>query len=70
MKTLNNYREIFVVSILSLIFEKLPKNRVTPCLEQNTTPFQTGGVKGKGITDNIFILRGLIDHSKYLQKEI
>ena len=70
MKTLNNYRGIFVVPILSLIFEKLLKNRVTPHLEQNMTPFQTGGVKGKGITDNLFILRGLIDHSKYLQKEI
>ena len=34
------------------------------------TPFQTGGVKGKGITDNLFILRRVIDHSKYLQKEI
>ena len=29
------------------------------------TPFQTGGVKGKG-----FILREVIDHSKYIQKEI
>ena len=70
MKTFNNYRSIFVVPILSLIFEKLLKNRVTPCLEQNMTPFQTGAVKGKGITDNLFILRGVIDNSKYLQKEI
>ena len=70
METLNNYRSIFVDPISSLIFEKLLKNRVTPCLEQNMTPFQTGGVKSKGITDNLFILRGVIDHSKYLQKEI
>ena len=42
MKTLNNCRGIFVVSTLSLIFEKLLKDRVTPCLEQNMTPFQTG----------------------------
>ena len=33
MKTLNNYRDIFVVPILSLIFEKLLKNGVTPCLD-------------------------------------
>ena len=70
MKTLNSYRGIFVVPILSLIFEKLLKNRVTPCLEQNMTPFQTEGVEGKGITENLFILRGVIDHSKYLQKKI
>ena len=60
MKTLSNYRGIFVVPILSLIFEKLLKNRVAPCLEQNMTPFQKGGVKGKGITDNLFILRELL----------
>ena len=41
MKNLNNYRGIFVVPILSLIFEKLLKNRVAPCLEQNMTPFQS-----------------------------
>ena len=34
------------------------------------TQFQTRGVKGKGVTDNLFILRGMIDHSKYLGKEL
>ena len=34
------------------------------------TQFQTGGVKGKGVADNLFILRGMIDHSKYLGKEL
>ena len=28
------------------------------------TKFQTGGVKNKGVVDNLFVLRGLIDHSK------
>ena len=65
MKTLSNYRDMFVVPILSLIFEKLLKNRVTLCLEQNMTPFQTGGVKGKGITDNLFVLGGLHIFSCY-----
>ena len=32
--------------------------------------FQTGGVKGKGVVDNLFVLRGLIDHSNYLAKEL
>ena len=31
------------------------------------TKFQTGGRKGKGVVDNLFILRGIIDHAKYLQ---
>ena len=27
------------------------------------TQFQTGGDKGKDVVDNLFILRGIIDHS-------
>ena len=27
--------------------------------------FQNGGVRGKGIVDNLFLLRGLLDHAKY-----
>ena len=34
------------------------------------TKFQTGGVKNKGVVDNLFVLRCLIDHSKYLKKEL
>ena len=41
-----------------------------PILERNMSKFQTGGVKGKGVVDNLFMLRGLIDHSNYLAKEL
>ena len=34
------------------------------------TKFQTGGRKGKGVVDNLFILRGIIDHAKYLGREL
>ena len=34
------------------------------------TKFQTGGVKGKGVVDNLMILRGIIDHAKYLGQEL
>ena len=68
MRKLSTYRGIFLVSIISIIFEKLLKNRVTQLLEENVTKFQTGGVKNKGVMDNFFVLRGLIDHSKYLNK--
>ena len=70
MKKLNNYRGIFLVPILSLIFEKLLKNRITPTLKQHMTSFQTGGVKGKGVIDNLFLLRGAIDHCRYLDGEL
>ena len=32
--------------------------------------FQNGGVKRKSVTDNLFILKGIIDHSKYLGKGV
>ena len=69
LNKLESYRGIFLVSVLSLIFEKLPKNRMQPILERNMSKFQTGGVKGKGVVDYLFVLRGLIDHSNYLAKE-
>ena len=69
-KKLNNYRGIFIVPILSIIFEKLLKNRITPTLKQHMSNFQNGGAKGKGVVDNLFILRALFDHAKYLNKEL
>ena len=35
---------MFIVPILSLIFERLLKNRITPDLENRMTQFQAGGV--------------------------
>ena len=32
--------------------------------------FQNGGTKGKGVVDNLFILRALFDHAEYLNKEL
>ena len=70
MNKLNSSRGIFLVAIISLIFEKLIKNRITPTLKQHMTSFQTRGVKGKGVVDNLFLLRGAIDHCRYLGGEL
>ena len=70
MKDLNNHRGVFIVNISSLIFQKLSKNRILPILTKNMPQFQTGGMNSKGVTDNVFILRGIVDHSKYLGKEL
>ena len=69
-RRLGDYRGVFLVPVAGLIFEKLLKNRISPHLEQNMTKFQTGGVKGKGVVDNLMILRGIIDHAKYLGQEL
>ena len=55
---------------MSIIFEKLLKYRLMPHLQQNMTKFQTGGVKGKSVTDNLFLMRGVIDRAKYLKQEL
>ena len=53
-KSLKNYRGIFVVSIINIIFEKLLKNMITPILKQNMSSFQNGGSKGKGVVDYFY----------------
>ena len=63
-KKLDNYRGIFIVPILSIIFEKLLKNRLSNTLQENISKFQNGVIKGKGVLDNLFIIRGII--TKYL----
>ena len=52
-----------------LDFREAFEKRISPHLEQNMTKFQTGGVKGKGVVDNLMILRDFIDHAKYLGQE-
>ena len=42
VRKLSNYGGIFLVPIISIIFEKLLKNKVTLLLEENMTKFQTG----------------------------
>ena len=66
-KKLKNYRGIFLVPILSIIFEKLLKNRIDELLQQNISKFQNGGMKG---VDRLFILRATVNHAKYLNKEL
>ena len=45
-RKLDNYRGIFLVPILSIIFEKLLKNRISDTLQQNISKFQNRGMKG------------------------
>ena len=69
-RKLDNYRGIFLVPILSIIFEKLLKNNISDTLQQNISKFENGGMKGKGVEDNLFILQGIINHANYLGKEL
>ena len=42
--------------------------RIAGVLEENMSKFHSGGTKGKSVTDNLFILRGVIDHARYWVK--
>ena len=46
------------------------KNRLSNTLQENISKFQNGGMKGKGVVDNLFIIRGIINPAKYLGKEL
>ena len=48
IKSLNDYRGVFIVNIISMIFEKALKYHLTPHLQQNMTKFQTRRCQGKG----------------------
>ena len=69
-KKLKYYRGIFLVPILGIIFKKLLKNRINKLLQQNISKFQNGGMKGKGVVDSLFILRAMVNHAKYFNKEL
>ena len=56
--------------MLGIIFEKFLKNRITPTLKEHMSHFQNGGSKGKGVIDNLFLLRALIDYSKHVDKQL
>ena len=60
----------FMVPILSIIFEKRLKNRITPTLTEHMSHFQNGGSRRKGLIDNLFLLKTLLDHSKYMNKQL
>ena len=55
---------------MTLIFEELIKKRIIPILKQHITSFQTGRVKRKGVVDTLFLLRGAIDHCRYLSGKL
>ena len=64
-KELVNYRGIFLTIIVSKVFEGLLKTRMATNLQQ-VSPFQAGSRSNRGPPDNTFLLRGCIDHQKYL----
>ena len=60
-KMLKYYRGIFLAMVVSKIFESLIKARIEPNLEK-VNILQAGSRPKRGPADNVFLLRGCVDH--------
>ena len=64
---LENQRGFFLSSIIIKFYEKLIMNRAYPNIEENGfTIYQLGGRKRKSPTDQVFVLRSIIEHMVYM----
>ena len=68
-KLLEYYRGIFLSNIITKILEKVIKNRIKPLLNK-INPLQAGSQENKCTCDSLFLVYGVIDHAKYLKKQI
>ena len=67
-KVLKNYRGVFLGDILTKILEKVIKGRIGKQLA-NINILQAGSRANRSPSDSLFLLRGVIDHAKYLNKK-
>ena len=58
-KDLGNQRGLFLTNIISKVMERILIDRNKKTIEANMTPFQCGGVKNRGVSDNLFILNSV-----------
>ena len=68
-KELKYYRGIFLTIVISKIFEKLIKTRIEDNLK-TINLLQAGSRKNRGPPDNVFLLRGVMDHFKFTKKPL
>ena len=69
VKVLRNKRGIFLCVVISKIIEKLIKQRIEDHI-QRVNILQAGSRSKRGCPDNLFLLRGVMDHAKYTGKTI
>ena len=68
-KSLVNYRGIFLASVVSKVFERVLKNRISGFMEK-VDLCQAGARSNRGPADNIFILNAIIDHCIYVGRAL
>jgi hypothetical protein len=68
-KILENYRGIFLASVMYKLMEKLVKGRINKYL-QYVNLFQGGSRKNRSPADNLFLIYGIRDHAAYLNSSV
>ena len=68
--SLSNHRGIFLGSEIIKTYEKLIYNRILAVIEMHLSEFQAGGRPKRNISDHVFILRSIMQHYKYINKEL
>ena len=68
-KYLEFYRGIFLSNVVPKIMEKLIKNRISVHLKK-VNLLQGGSAENRSTCDIMFLLYGVIDHAKYLNKQL
>ena len=69
LRTMDSRRGLFLTNIISKVVEKLFKNRNKKRIDSNLSPFQCGGVKNRGIVDNLLIVNSMIAEHKGNKKD-
>ncbi len=68
-KKLEFYRGVFLANIITKIFEKVIKIRISPNLEK-VNRLQAGSCTNRSTCDDVFLVNGMIDHAKYLHARL
>ena len=68
-KHLVNKRGIFLTSVLSKVIEKMIKERIKSSRDK-VNRLQAGSTTNRSAADNNFLLRGVLNHAKYLNKPV
>ena len=64
-----NYRGIFLTLRVTKIFERMLQTRMQPSISK-TSYFQSGSRPGRSDADNLFLLKSVLDHSRYLKRPV
>ena len=67
---LSNQRGLFLGSNIIKLYERMIEQRAKPEIDSRMSKYQAGGRSGYGINQQLFILRSIVEHYKYMKMEL